>query len=334
MGQRPLVSVVTANFNGARFLASAARSVLSQSLADLEWLIADDASSDDSAKAIADLAKTDPRVVYLPAAANGGPACARNRALAAARGQWIAVFDIDDEMEPCRLGRLIAHAVADRADIIVDNLMLFGDAADGADRPFLTGQACAAARWISLADYINSARMYSRQPGLGYLKPIFRAETLGDLRYREDLRIGEDYDLVVRLLAKGARLRLEPVAYYRYRRHGASISAVLKPQHIERMLAADADIGLETCRRLAAPGARRAQMRRRRSLETALAYDRVISALKDHRLVTALAMGLAHPTVWPLLTMPLKVRVRRLASRLSRPRATLPAAADAGRAAG
>ena len=329
----PLVSVVTANFNGARFLASAARSVLGQSLVDLEWLIADDASTDGSAQAIAELARTDPRVVFLPAAANGGPACARNRALAAARGQWIAVFDIDDEMAPNRLGRLIAHAVADRADIIVDNLMLFGDDSHGSDRPFLSGEACARARWITLADYINSARMYSRQPGLGYLKPIFRADALGDLRYREDLRIGEDYDLVVRLLARGARLRLEPVAYYRYRRHGASISAVLQPHHIEQMLAADADIGLETCRRLTVPAARRAQVRRRRSLEAALAYDRIIVALKARRLATALATSLRRPDVWPLLSMPLAVRAKRLAARLSRPRRAPHAQAE-GRAPG
>ena len=42
-------------------------------------------------------------------------------------------------------------------------------------------------------------------PGLGYLKPLFRRAILDGERYREDLRIGEDYDLVLRLLAGGAR---------------------------------------------------------------------------------------------------------------------------------
>jgi succinoglycan biosynthesis protein ExoO len=294
--------------------------VLSQSLVDLEWLIADDGSSDGSAKAVAELAKCDPRVVFLPAESNEGPACARNRAIAAARGRWIAVFDIDDEMAPQRLDRLIAGAVGTGADIIVDNLMLFAENGDAPDRPFLTGKAFAQARWITLADYINSARMYSRRPGLGYLKPIFRAEALGELRYREDLRIGEDYDLVVRLLARGARMRLEPAAYYRYRRHGASISASLKPHHIEQMLAADADIGLETGQGLGAPGARRAQVRRRRSLEAALVYDRVIAALKAGYLMTALASSLGHPEVWPLLSMPMVARAERLITRLARSR--------------
>ena len=55
MSPRPLVSVVTANYNGALFLPAAARSIFVQRLADLEWIIADDASSDDSAGVIAGL---------------------------------------------------------------------------------------------------------------------------------------------------------------------------------------------------------------------------------------------------------------------------------------
>jgi succinoglycan biosynthesis protein ExoO len=317
MVERPIVSVITANFNGAKFLASAAKSVLSQSLADLEWLIADDASSDGSVEAIAELARNDPRVVFLPAETNGGPACARNRALVAARGQWLAVFDIDDEMAPNRLERMIAHAVTEQADIIVDNLTLFGEQSQASDGPFLAGKAWDRPRWISLAEYVDRARMYARRPGLGYLKPIFRAETLGETRYREDLRIGEDYDLVVRLLARGARLRLEPTADYRYRRHGASISALLKPDHIQQMLAADAAIGLEAG---TSPGVRRAQARRRRSLQAALIYDRVIEALKQRRLVAALALAVGQPDVWPLLSMPLTARAKRVARRVGRGR--------------
>lgn len=315
---RPLVSIITANYNGALFLPAAARSVLAQSLGDFEWLIADDASTDDSAAVIAEIARGDPRVAFLPAERNGGPGCARNRALAAARGQWVAVFDSDDEMAPNRLGRLVARAAEDRADIIVDNLTLFGDSDHGPERPFLTGPAWAQPRWISLADYIDSARMYARRPGLGYLKPVFRADALGELRYREDLRIGEDYDLVVRLLAQGSRMRLEPAAYYRYRRHGELISAVLAPGHIQQMIAADADLGFETKPLACEPSARRAQVRRRRSLEAALAYDQIIEALKQGEYAQAIGTALLHPDAWPLLRMPVMARLRRTAERLTR----------------
>lgn len=319
MDDRPLVSVVTANYNGARYLTDAIRSVLGQTLADLELIIADDASTDDSLAVIAQAAAGDPRVRVLKARRNGGPGPARNRALAAARGRFIAVFDSDDLMAPERLERLVARARGDQADIVVDNLHVFDDSG-GAWKPFLAARDWGHPRWITLAGYIDAACMYSKGPGLGYLKPLFRAELLADERYREDLRIGEDYDLVLRLLARGARMRFVPEPGYRYRKHGASISHALRCEHIEQMLAADAALEAE----LAAHGddVRRAQARRRRSLETALAYDRTITALKARDLPGAVWACGSDPTVWPLLAMPVKARVKRLAARLTPAHAT------------
>lgn len=312
-GRAPLVTVITANYNGARYLAPAIRSVLAQSLDSLELIIADDASSDDSLEVIAQASRGDPRVRVLPARRNGGPGAARNRALRAARGRYVAVFDSDDVMACDRLERLVARARADRADIVVDNLLVFDDASVEPWRPFLCGKAWEQPRWITLADYIDSARMYSKAPGLGYLKPLFRAEVLKGERYREDLRIGEDYDLVLRLLARGARMRYQPAALYRYRKHGGSISHMLRREHIEQMLAADA--ALEAALREQCAEVRRAQARRRRSLETALVYDQVIAALKAKDVTAALSACVREPAVCPLLAMPVKARLKRLAQR-------------------
>lgn len=310
---RPCVSVVMANYNGARHLAAAVRSVLTQTLGSIEVLIADDASSDDSLKVIEDAAGSDPRVRVLATTVNGGPGAARNRALEAARGEYIAIFDSDDLMAPDRLERLVCRAKVDRADIVVDNLLVFQDGCAAPWRPFLSGRAWAHPRTITLADYIEAGRMYSKAPGLGYLKPLFRAELLRDERYRHDLRVGEDYDLVLRLLAKGAVMRFQPDTLYRYRKHGSSISHVLRREHIEQMLAADAalDAGLLGQNE----SVRRAQSLRRRSLQTALNYDQVISSLKARNLVRAAQTCLADPSVCPLLMMPVKARLRRLVER-------------------
>ncbi|MGA0606731.1 glycosyltransferase family 2 protein [Phenylobacterium sp. VNQ135] len=311
-GAAPLVSVITANYNGAKYLAPAIRSVLRQTLADLELIIADDCSTDDSLAVIEAEVAGDPRVRVLKARRNGGPGAARNRALKAARGRYIAVFDSDDLMAPERLEKLVARARVDHADIVVDNLLLFQDDGAAPWRAFLCQKAWNHPRWITLADYIEAGRMYSRQPGLGYLKPLFSAEILKGETYREDLRIGEDYDLVLRLLAHGARMRFLPDALYRYRKHGASISHVMRREHIEQMLAADAALEIE--KRAQCEAVRRAQERRRRSLETALVYDRVICALKARQVGEALGACAAEPAVWPLLTMPVTARLKRLAA--------------------
>lgn len=102
-GQR--VSVVMPMYNAERFLRRPVESVLSQSHGDLELLVADDASTDGSRAMIEAYARSDARVRLLPAKRNGGVAEARNRALAAASGEWIAFLDSDDWWHPDKLQR-------------------------------------------------------------------------------------------------------------------------------------------------------------------------------------------------------------------------------------
>jgi succinoglycan biosynthesis protein ExoO len=134
------------------------------------------------------------------------------------------------------------------------------------------------------------------------------------VRYDERLRIGEDYDFLLRLLAKGLRLRLEPKAGYRYRRHVASTSHIMAEDHVRGMLAADARFEADFPELPA--DVRRAQAARRRSLERALAYGEIIRRLKSGDLGGGLARGLGEPRVWPLLTLPVQARLKRLAHRL------------------
>ncbi|MFC3069477.1 glycosyltransferase family 2 protein [Phenylobacterium soli] len=316
--ERPVVSVITANFNGARHLAEAIASVQAQTLREWELIVADDASTDDSAGVVSRAAWTDPRVRLLRQPRNAGPGAARNAALAAARGRYLAIFDSDDLMAPDRLERLVRRAEADGAGIVADNLVAFDDGArphDGA--AFLDAAPFEQARWLDLADVIGSSRMYARRPGLGYLKPLICAAGLktSGVRYDERLRIGEDYDVLLRLMASGLKLRTEPAALYFYRRHPASVSHAMDRRHLLSMLEADATFEADFPNLPAA--ARRAQAARRRSLERALTYDDVVRRLKAGDVKGGLVRGLAAPDVWPLLTLPVRARVRRLATRLA-----------------
>lgn len=314
-GEGPVVSIITANYNGAPHLSEAIQSILGQTLTALELIVVDDASTDASTAVVEQAAALDRRVRLIVQPRNAGPGAARNRGIAEARGRYVAIFDSDDLMAPDRLARLVQRAEADGADMVADNLLAFESAAPLAGRPFLPGKAFTAPRWITLADVIASSRMYSRTPGLGYLKPLIRAKGLraSGLRYDETLRIGEDYDLLLRLLAKGLRLRFEPACLYRYRRHSGSISYALGRDHLEAMLRADA--AFEAQAPDLPPAARRAQAARRRSLERALAYEEIIQRLKRGDLAGGLVKAVGAPAVWPLLTMPVTARVKRAAVR-------------------
>ena len=103
-----LVSVVMPNFNGARFIEAAVRSALDQSHDELELIVVDDHSADHSRDVIAELGRQDSRVRAFYQTERRGPAVARNTAIAAARGRYIAFLDSDDLWEPQKLARQIA----------------------------------------------------------------------------------------------------------------------------------------------------------------------------------------------------------------------------------
>jgi len=121
----PTVSVIMANYNGATYLADAIESVRGQTLSNIEIIISDDASTDTSVDVITRKMVEDSRIRLVTSERNGGPAAARNQALAMATGDWIAIMDSDDLMAPDRLTVLVEAATRDGADIVADDAITF-----------------------------------------------------------------------------------------------------------------------------------------------------------------------------------------------------------------
>lgn len=307
---RPVVSVIVANYNGAAYLTEAVRSVQSQTLRNIEIIISDDGSTDDSIAIVGRLMADDPRIRLLQDRQNRGPAAARNRALAVAGGEWIAVMDSDDLMHPERLTRLIAAARSDGAELAADNVLEFFQDDSAAPRPLLTGHWQAGPRWVDIVDYVEGNLFYVRGPALGYLKPLFRASILTNYRYDETLMIGEDYDLVARLLQSEKRLRVYPEPWYFYRKHKASLSHRANKNALQALKTANQrlldQIVPSNRRAIAAVSARM------RSIETALLFDKLLDCLKAGQWLRALQIMLKRPRVAALLRLPIASRLHRL----------------------
>lgn len=103
---RPLISVVIPTYNRAHQLARAIQSVLAQTLRDLEVIVVDDGSTDETAEQIQCFVNqpgnTFPQIRYF-LQANQGSSAARNKGIAEARGEWIAFLDSDDIWYPEKL---------------------------------------------------------------------------------------------------------------------------------------------------------------------------------------------------------------------------------------
>ncbi len=121
----PLVSVCVPTYNGARFLQQCLDSALGQSWRDLEVLVVDDGSGDESVAIARDYARRDPRVRVHVNPQNLGLVENWNRCVTLARGRWIKFLFQDDYLEPTCLSRMLEAAAGDTALVAVRRDIVF-----------------------------------------------------------------------------------------------------------------------------------------------------------------------------------------------------------------
>jgi glycosyltransferase involved in cell wall biosynthesis len=101
----PLVTILINNYNYGRFLADAIDSALNQTYRNLEVIVVDDGSTDESHEVIASYGN---RIISV-LKENGGQASAFNAGFAASRGEIICLLDSDDSFDRCKVERVVAH---------------------------------------------------------------------------------------------------------------------------------------------------------------------------------------------------------------------------------
>lgn len=103
----PLVSILISNYNYARFIGAAIRSALDQTYPNIELIICDDGSTDNSVDMIEQYERKDSRLRFIPKA-NGGQGSGFNAAFAASQGEIIALLDSDDLFLSQKVERIVA----------------------------------------------------------------------------------------------------------------------------------------------------------------------------------------------------------------------------------
>lgn len=217
------VSVIVPAYNSASTLPRAVRSVLLQSIADLEVIVVNDASRDHTAAVVDDLARMDPRVRLLSQPQNLGKPAAMNAGSALAKGEWLAVLDADDWYAPTRLSTLLAVCEREEADLVADNQYLYDDGAERVVRTaFPRGEGY---RKLDTRLFVVGSNPYANFD-FGMLKPMVRADFIRrtGLRYREAARLSEDFLYLVEFLAAGGRAFVISDPCYYWRQAFGSIS--------------------------------------------------------------------------------------------------------------
>ncbi|MDA4126124.1 MAG: glycosyltransferase [Thaumarchaeota archaeon] len=221
MVSNPRVSVVMPNFNEAEFLGKAIESVLGQTMADLELIVVDGHSTDNSLKIARSYADEDNRVRVITEEERKGVSASRNIGIREAKGEAIAFLDSDDLYAPEKLEKQWAHLKAQPNPVIVycDRWKLD---IDGMTLPPESLQRRAGSGMI-FGDFVTRA--------FGHIHTILvPAQCLGRVGlFDESLRWAEDYDLLLRL-ARSYPFEYVDEKLYGYRKHPGNTQNIMDRQ--------------------------------------------------------------------------------------------------------
>lgn len=198
-----LISVVMSAYNAQDTVERALRSVLAQTHEQLEVVVVDDGSTDDTRAIIERLAAADPRVRLLDPAPNAGVSTSRNRALDAARGDWIAFLDSDDEYTEQRLATMLA-AAGPEVDAVISGHTIVLPTGERRERRSLASGSMSGldAALASLTDRITPF----------IWDKIYRASAIEGLRFAVDIHRAEDAIFAIQAHARCRRVVFVPDA--------------------------------------------------------------------------------------------------------------------------
>jgi glycosyltransferase involved in cell wall biosynthesis len=230
MKSGPLISVIVANYNNGNYIRDCLDSILNQTYKDIEIIVADDCSTDNSQEIVKEYEKKYPGVIKcIFSPINIGVARTRHEAILQARGEYITTLDSDDyycnlEKLEKEMGLVLYFKEKKSRDIIAfSNIVLVREdktiiCKQGDTEPIKEG--------IILDEIITRACMIPRD---FVMRKTAYHEIAG---YDLSIPIYEDWDLKTRLAAK-YEFYYSGISGTAYRRHGAGLSSVPIPIHIK-----------------------------------------------------------------------------------------------------
>jgi glycosyltransferase involved in cell wall biosynthesis len=215
LAQPPRVSVIIPAYNAAAFIAETLQSVFTQTFTNFEVIVVNDGSPD-TADLERQLQQFRERITYLKQE-NLGPSAARNAAIRAAHGEFLAFLDSDD----CWLRDYLASQMKSfqehpELDLVCADTMFYGD-------PQLEGKTFFSC--CRLQGPVTFGGLLIENP-LTTSCVVARTRVVLDAGlFDETLRVAEDYDLWLRIAATGALIKRRWKVLARHRMHSSSLSS-------------------------------------------------------------------------------------------------------------
>lgn len=218
---RPKVSINIPAYNAENYIAQAIESALDQDEYNIEVIVVDDGSTDQTVEIIKRF--TDKRLKLLTNQKNRGVSYTRNRALRESKGKWIGILDADDWYAQVRIKKLLQVADYKNADLIADDVYFVRDHVEKLNASLfcVAKEKFSQIRLIDPITFVELDRKPAQKsPHLGLTKPLIKRSFLAEhnLTYNENLSLLEDFHFYMMCLINNARFVIIPEAYYFYRR--------------------------------------------------------------------------------------------------------------------
>ena len=201
-------------YNSSLYLDEAIGSVLTQTLGDLELIVIDDCSTDNTLEIANRYQMQDDRVSVLSLPVNSGPAIARNAGIRIARGEWLGILDSDDVAMPLRFEEQIKLANSDK-----DLIMIGSNAISIDEKGQLSKKHKYPTSHQALTKRLSSYRAFPPHSSMIYKRDIVEKLSAFNPRYL----LSQDADLCLRLAEQGKIACLEKTMV-KIRKHANNIS--------------------------------------------------------------------------------------------------------------
>jgi len=207
----PKVSIIMVAYNREKFIAQAIESVLFQSFSDWELVIVNDGSTDNTDKIIKKYTNRNLSIKYSPQVRNKGIAESRKIALSLCEGEYVAVLDSDDIW-------IDKHKLKKQVDFLDNNkdYVLIGGMAGIVDQ---AGSVIGKIYFAQNDEQIRNKLLFSNQ--FVHSSIMYRKKAVLEIGGYKEYKLGEDYDLILRMGTKGKFANL-PDVLINYRKHLAS----------------------------------------------------------------------------------------------------------------
>jgi FkbM family methyltransferase len=220
----PLVSVIVAAYNVEKYLSQCLDSLVNQTLKNIEIIVINDASTDNSPKIIDDYRSRYPNIRVFNCESNLGPASARNIGLRVAKGEYIGFTDGDDWADPRKYELMYRRAERDSAEILIACIRPFVED----EKWFISGNDQHI--WDALSPEFKQTVFHANQePRVFVMDPsvwakLYKRSFLQEqgLEFEEGMNFAEDVTFDFAALWKAERISLldRPLSFYRLNRPG------------------------------------------------------------------------------------------------------------------